>query len=458
MTQTNNSYFIKRLLTLVFPIAFQQFMLALVSASDALMLGALTQNALSAVSLAGQITFVHSLFLAAMTIGLSTIAAQYWGKGDVAAVERIFAYVFKLTAVISFAFSVAAFCVPALLMRLFTPEQELIAMGAVYLRSVSLSYLLTGVSQIFLCTLKNSDRAVKSSIISSASVLINIVLNAVLIFGLFGAPKMEIAGAALATVIARIIEVTWCIAETAVSKRVQLRARHILHNDSILRHDFWKYSAPVLGNEIVWGLGFTMYSVIMGHLGSDAVAANAISNIAKNLIACFCIGLGSGGSILIGNELGAGKLDTARQYGRQLCILSLLCGAVSGVILLLLSSIIPGLTNLSPQAAAYLRWMLIMCSYYMVGKSITGTTIAGIFCAGGDTRFGLLCDTVTMWCFTVPLGLLAAFVFHWPVPVVYFIVNLDELVKLPAVYRHYKKYRWVKDLTVTNSEAKSFPI
>lgn len=245
MIPTTNSYFIKKLLTLVFPIAFQQFMLALVSASDALMLGALTQNALSGVSLAGQITFVHSLFLAAMTIGLSTIAAQYWGKGDVEAVERIFAYVFKLTAVISFAFSVAAFCVPALLMRLFTPEPELISMGAVYLRSVSLSYLLTGVSQIFLCTLKNSGRAVKSSIISSASVLINIVLNAVLIFGLFGAPKMEIAGAALATVIARIIEVTWCFAETAVSKKVQLRARHILHNDTILRHDFWKYTAAV---------------------------------------------------------------------------------------------------------------------------------------------------------------------------------------------------------------------
>ena len=450
MNEKKTYDFTEKLLTLVLPIAFQQFMLALVSASDALMLGMLTQDSLSAVSLASQVTFVENLFLMAMTIGLSMFAAQYWGKGDKGAVERIFAYVMKVTAAVSLLFFLAGMCVPRSLMRIFTNDLSLIEGGRVYLRTVSLAFLLTGVSQVYLCILKNTGKAAKSSVISSVSVVVNIILNAILIFGWFGLPPMGIAGAALATVIARVIEVAWCIFETVKKDSAKLRVCHMMHNDRLLRHDFWKYSSPVLGNEIVWGVGFTMYSVIMGHLGSDAVAANSIANIVKNLVACFCLGLGSGGGIMVGNELGAGRLDKAKEYGGRLCRLSVLCGVVSGIVLLALSPLILAVTDLSVTANAYLKWMLVMCSYYMVGKSVNGTTIAGIFCAGGDSKFGFLCDTVIMWCITVPLGLLTAFMLKFPVLAVYFIVNLDEIVKLPAVYRHYKKYKWVKDLTVYN--------
>ena len=448
MENKQSNDFNKKLLSLVLPIAFQQFMLALVSASDAFMLGMLTQDALSAVSLAGQVTFVENLFFAAMTIGLSTLAAQYWGKQDRSSVEKIFAYVMKITAAVSFVFFLAGLCFPNALMHIFTDEQSLIDGGAMYLRTVSPSFFLTGISQIYLCTLKNTGKAAKSGIISSASVIINIVLNAVFIFGLFGFPKLEIAGAALATVIARVIEVLWCILETAKKDRIELKLSYILHDDKPLRRDFWKYTTPVLGNEIVWGVGFTLYSVIMGHLGTDAVAANSVANIVKNLAACFCLGIGSGGGIMVGNELGAGKLKLAKEYGRKLCNLSIICGAMSGLFLLALSPLILAVTDLSDTATEYLKWMLVMCSYYMIGKSVNGTTIAGIFCAGGDSKFGFLCDTITLWCFTVPLGLIAAFALKLPVLAVYFIVNLDEIVKLPAVYRHYIKYKWVKDLTV----------
>ena len=377
MKEKKSYDFTKKLLTLVFPIAFQQFMLALVSASDALMLGMLTQDSLSAVSLASQVTFVENLFLMAMTIGLSMFAAKYWGKGDKVAVERIFAYVMKVTAAVSFLFFLAGMCVPGSFMRVFTNELPLIEGGRVYLRTVSLAFLLTGISQVYLCILKNTGKAAKSSVISSVSVVVNIILNAILIFGWFGLPQMGIAGAALATVIARVIEVSWCIFETVKKDSAKLRVCHIMHNDKRLRHDFWKYSSLVL---------------------------------------------------------------------------SVLCGVASGIVLLALSPLILAVTDLSVTANAYLKWMLVMCSCYMVGKSVNGTTIAGIFCAGGDSRFGFLCDTVTMWCITVPLGLLTAFKLKLPVLAVYFIVNLDEIVKLPAVYRHYKKYKWVKDLTVYNGK------
>ena len=243
----------------------------------------------------------------------------------------------------------------------------------------------------------------------------------------------------------------WSFGETLRKDHVKLRMKYCLHTDKALARDFWKYTMPVLGNEIVWGGGFTMYSVIMGHLGSDAVAANAIANIVKNLVACFCIGLGSGGGIMVGHELGAGNLEQAKIYGNKLCKLSILSGVASGGFMLLMTPVLVHFATLSPEAKQYLAWMLVLCACYMVGKAVNTTTIGGIFCAGGDSKFGFKCDAIVMWCITVPLGFIAAFVLKLPVVVVYLIINLDEVIKLPAVYRNYHKYKWVKDLTVDHT-------
>ena len=439
--------FYKKLGALVLPIGFQNLMLALVSASDAIMLGALNQNSLSAVSLAGQIQFIQNLILAALTIGTTVLAAQYWGKDVKKTVEKIFAYVMKLSVTISVLFFLGAAVIPSALMGIFTSDAELIQLGKGYLQTVAVSYLLTGVSQIYLCIMKNCGEATKSTLISMVAVILNIVLNAALIFGLWGMPKMGIPGAAVATVIARIVEFFLVIIESLKYDRVRLRICYLLYANRQLRKDYWKYTLPVLGNELVWGGGFTMYSVIMGHLGTDAVAANSIANIVKNLIACFCTGIGSGGGILVGNELGRGKLEIAKEYGDRLGKISILCGMISGAVLLGCSPLILHVSNLSIQAHTYLMGMLFMCTYYIIGKSINSTVIAGIFCAGGDSKFGFLCDTITMWLVTVPIGLIAAFWLKLPVLVVYFIINMDEIIKLPAVYKHFRKYQWVRDLT-----------
>lgn len=353
----------------------------------------------------------------------------------------------KITVIISFLFAAAAFFCPGILMSLLTNEPLLIEGGAEYLQMVAPSYLLTGISQIYLCILKNSGRAKTAGLISSVCMAGNILMNLILILGLFGFPRLEITGAAISTDLARAAEVLWCAAILSKQDSVRLRIKNILHTDKMLSHDFWKYTTPVLGNEIVWGVGFTMYSVIMGHLGSDAVAANSIANIVKNLVCCLCLGIGSGGGILIGNELGAGNLQRGREYGNRLCILSVFAGILSGAVLLAFSPLVLSVTALSDTSAGYLKWMLVICSYYMIGKSVNSTTVVGIFCAGGDSRLGFLCDTIVMWCVTVPLGLTAAFVFRLPVIAVYFIVSLDEFCKLPAVFIHYRKYKWVKDLT-----------
>lgn len=437
----------RKLVSVVLPIAFQSFMLSAVSASDALMLGFLDQDSMAAVSLAGQVAFVLSILYSTMTMGTGIFAAQYWGKGDRATVEMLFGYVMRITTAIALVFTAAAFAIPEWLMRIFTNEPALIEKGAVYLRWVALSYLLSGITQMYLAIFKNSDRALTSTIISSVAVVLNIAANAVLIFGWLGLPAMGVAGAALATVIARVVEFVLCLAFTAKGGAVKLRMRHLLRTAKTLSGDFWRYTLPVLGNMLAWGVGFTMYSVIMGHLGSDATAANSIAAITKNLIACFCNGLATGAGIIVGNELGRGALDKARRYGSMLCRSALLIGAVSGLVVLAVAPIVLRVVNLTDTAQGYLLWMLVICSYNMIGMSINMTVISGIFTCGGDTKFGVICDVITMWVYAVPVGLIAAFVLDLPVLAVYFLLNLDELVKLPAVYRHYKKYRWVKDLT-----------
>ena len=249
------------------------------------------------------------------------------------------------------------------------------------------------------------------------------------LWGLAGFPVMGIAGAALATTVSRAIEFLLTLYENTKRSLVCIRAKYIRHSSAKLRKDFWRYTAPVLGNELVWGCGFTMFSVIMGHLGTDAVAANSVANILKNIIACVCNGIGTGAGIIVGNELGKGKLEQAREYGDRFFKLAIFTG------------------SLSAQAHSYLKNMMYICTYYMVGKSVNATVIAGVFCAGGDTTFGLKCDAVTMWVVLIPAGMIAAFVLKLPVMLVYFIVSMDEVIKLPAVYAHYKKYRWVRNLT-----------
>lgn len=444
----------RNLWSLILPITFQQFMLALVSASDALMLGRLNQASLSAVSLASQVTFVFNLVMTAMVIGTSMFAAQYWGRQDRESIRRIMGFTMRTTFLAGALFWGAAWLVPEPLMRMFTSDVRLADLGAVYLGVVGPSYLLSGLSQICLCILKNTGRAGTGMGISSATVVLNLALNWVLIFGAGSLPAMGIAGAALATVLANGAGLVWAALEVFWEKGLCPKWADLKPGLGIspMERRFWRYVAPVMANELVWGGGFTMYSVIMGHMGTDAVAASSIANIAKNLVVCFSTGLGSAGSIVVGNALGAGKLEQARKDGAYLCRMSLVSGLVTGAFLLALSPVVLELADISRQAREYLGPMLAICSYYLVGKSVNSMTIGGIFCAGGDSRFGLICDIVTLWCFTVPMGMIAAFVYQAPVLVVYFLLNLDEIVKLPAVYLHYRKYRWVRNLTAEGTD------
>ena len=435
----------KEIVRLALPIALQQFMTALVGACDAIMLGKLSQDAMSAVSLATQVTFVFNLFMFAFMAGENMFVAQYYGKGDYTGISQVFSLVTKICGCIAVVFLVGTLFFPEQLMRILTNEETLIVLGSEYLRVIGISYVFSGIAQTFLAIMKNCGAVNMSTLINGVMVILNIALNAVFIFGLSGFPKMGIKGAALATVLATVVQFLWSVGY--VLCRIRAVKFSLRSCEKKLFGRFWQKTVPLLINNLAWGIGFSMYSVIMGHLGTDAVAANGIANISKNLVVCFCLGLGNAGSIIVGNRLGADRLQEAKEVGETLTKTAIIAGIVSGLVLIALSPFITKMVDLTPTARGYLQKMLLISSYYIAGKSVNCMTIGGIFAAGGDSKFGMLCDSVTLWCIIVPLGCICAFILKLPVMVVYFVLNLDEIIKLPVVYKHYKKYKWIKNLT-----------
>lgn len=447
LSKTKDNELAQQMLHLVVPIAIQQFMLALVSATDALMLGFVDQTSLSAVSLAGQVQFVLNLFVAGIAAGCGIMIAQYWGKRDTASIEKVMPVALYTNLLSGGIFTVLALMIPGGLMHIFTNDPLLISNGASYLRAVALSYVFCGISQIYLILLKNTGHATLSSKISSSAVIINIILNAILIFGLFGAPRLGIVGAACATVTARLVELVWAYFAVRHAHHVAIRWSGILHTSKVLTKDFWYYTTPALGAALVWGIAFVLYSVILGHMGSDAVAANSIASIVKSMVQCVIRGVSAGAGILVGNLLGANELEKAKTYGGRITRISILIGVVTGTILIILSPFVSHVAPMSDTARGYLQFMMVVLGFNLMGQSVNTTVLDGIFCAGGDAKFDMIGNLGAMWCFSVPLGFITAFVFHAPVWLVYIIISLDEIVKLPAVYKHYKKYVWVRNIT-----------
>lgn len=400
---------------------------------------------MSAVSLATQVTFVFNLFMFAFMAGENMFVAQYYGKGDYTGISQVFSLVTKICGCIAVVFLAGTLFFPEQLMRILTNEETLIVLGSEYLRVIGISYVFSGIAQIFLAIMKNCGAVNMSTLINGVMVILNIALNAVFIFGLSGFPKMGIKGAALATVLATVVQFLWSVGY--VLCRIRAVKFSLRSCEKKLFGRFWQKTVPLLINNLAWGIGFSMYSVIMGHLGTDAVAANGIANISKNLVVCFCLGLGNAGSIIVGNRLGADRLKEAKEAGGTLTRTAIIAGIVSGLVLIVLSPFITKMVDLTPTARGYLQKMLLISSYYIAGKSVNCMTIGGIFAAGGDSKFGMLCDSVTLWCIIVPLGCICAFILKLPVMVVYFVLNLDEIIKLPVVYKHYKKYKWIKNLT-----------
>jgi putative MATE family efflux protein len=443
-----NKDFRRALIALVIPIALQNLISATVQSADVVMLGKINQSAMSSVSLAGQITFVLMLFYFGLSTGAGILAAQYWGKKDMAAIRRVLSIACTFSAFVSFVFFIASIIFPALLMQIFTNDAELIRYGAKYQQAVSFTYLAMSLSQMYLAIAKSTEKVRFCAIVSSTSLLLNILLNAVSIFILFpNNPEKAIIGVAIATVIARIFELVCCIFHSLRNSNIRFCLPVRDNTQKVLLSDYIRYTSPVLANYVVYGGALAASVVIIGHVSSDMVAANAIAGVVRNLAIVVCGGIGSGGSVLVGKYLGSGDIQSAKRAGKKIYLYALIFGMLAGIAVLLTRPLVFSLVDINAIAKGYLDTMLTVCAVYCIGKSVNSTIIGGIFCAGGDAKFGFWCDVIVMWGIIIPLGFLCAFVWNVYPGLLYIALCSDEFFKVPVALIRFLKYRWLKNIT-----------
>ena len=385
-TSASQDNFYPQIVKLVVPIVIQNLLSAAVNSADVVMLNEVGQSSISAVSLAANYAGVLFMIYYGLGTGASMLSAQYWGKKDIQAIRVIEGIALRFSLIVSLCFSAFALFAPNLMMRLFTNDAELIASGAEYLRVMSVTYLCWGVVEIYLSILRSIGRVTVSMVLNVMTFSLNILLNAVFIFGLFGAPKLGAKGVAIATAASRIIELIGCIIVSLFNKDIKLNPAYLFIRNKLLFKDFVRLSLPAAGNDVAWSVAFSMYSVILGHLGSDAVAANSFVVVVRNFGTVLCFGTASAGGILLGNVMGAGDMEHAKTYASKLMKLTVITGVIGGALVLAVTPFVLYFADLSDTAMHYLKYMLLINTYYIMGTAVNTTLIAGVFRAPGIYR------------------------------------------------------------------------
>ena len=440
------------MIRLTVPIVLQNLLGAAVSSADVIMLNYIGQAHISAVSLAAQYANILFMILNGLGTGVTMLSAQYYGKGDLRAVDAVQGIAMRFSVGTSVLFASAALLAPEFMMRIFTPDPELIAIGAQYLRNVSAAYLCWGLVEIYLATLRSIGRVGITTTLYTVAFTLNILLNALFIFGPFEPPLRGAAGVALATSISRVVELVLALGVSVRSKNVKLKLSQMFIRSRVLFRDFLRMAMPATLNDVSWGLAFSMYSVIIGQfLGADMVAANSFTSLVRNFGTVLCFGVATGGGIILGQQLGKGSMEKAERSARVLVKLTVISGVIGGLIVLAAMPFVLNFANLTETGKGYLRGMLWINTYYVMGQAVNTTLIAGVFRAGGDSRFGFICDTIDMWAYAVPLGFLAAAVLKLPPLWVYFLMCTDEFVKWPWVIGHYRSRKWLRNITRENA-------
>jgi len=324
-----------------------------------------------------------------------------------------------------------------------------IAYGVQYLRIVALSYVFMGFSMSYLLIMRSVEKVVVATVIYTCSLSLNILLNALLIFGLWGVfPAMGIVGAAIGTVIARIFEVVLIFFYARLfNKQIKLRLKYFIRSEKVLRKDFIKYAMPVVINEGIWGLAVAANTAILGHMSSSAIAANSAAQVVRQFFQVGAFGLAGATAIYVGKTLGEQKLAEAKAYAQKFTQLSVIVGTIGGLSILATSPLIISMLNFDAESRAYLQFMLIVMSYFVVAQAYNATHIVGTFRAGGDTRFGIYADLFSMWTGSLLLAFIASRFLGFGVPVVYVLLMSDELIKIPITTIRYKTYKWLKNVT-----------
>ena len=450
---TRDRTFYKDLVLLAVPISLQNLVTFAVNFADNLMIGSLGDNAISGVYVGNQMQTVLQMFIGGIEGAILILAAQYWGKKDTSSIRKVVSIGVKFALGVGLLASLAAVLFPEALIRLFTAEPGVIEEGTAYLQIVGMSYAFFCLSQVMVAAMRSVETARIGLYISLVTLVVNISLNYVLIFGKLGFPALEVRGAAIATLISRILEMLVSAGYVFLrDKKLGLTFRDLLHTDRTLLKDFVKYGLPVIGGQIVWSVNMLANTKILGAYSAEVIAATSITGMLHNLIYVWMTGLSSAVGIITGKTVGAGKYELMKEYARTVQMLFLGMGLLSGLLVFLCRDPFIGLYNTSPESAEYSRQFINVISVTIIGTCYQAACLFGLVKSGGDISFVFKNDTIFVFLVVLPSALIA----QWlgaPPWVVFAALKCDQILKCFVAIVKINRFNWMKNLTRESPEA-----
>ena len=436
--------FYSSLVAIAIPISLQALLQNFVNMLDTIMIGRLGSVEIAAVGLGNQIFFILNMILFGITSGGGVFIAQFWGKKDLAGIRKSLGLMTIIAFVVSFIFTIVCLLIPNQLIRLYSPDPQVIQVGGAYLRFVCLSYVPTAISFSITLALRSTERVKLPLVCTSISLFTNLIANYLLIF----VAGLGVKGAAIATVISRIIELV-ILATWSYSHKYEIcgKLKELLGFNRYFIVKFLKIAFPVIINETFWGLGTSVYNAIFAHAGTNAFTAYSITGTISQLTWVFCMGFGNGIGVLIGKRIGEKKVDEARLYAKRSMWFMPLIGAAVGIFLLPLSKLLPIFFNVGPEIIKDATSILMILIFMYPFNSFCMNWIVGVCRAGGDTVFSAVAEIVVLWCVSIPLGYVAAFILNLPAPMIYLFFCSESVVKAIIGAIRVVSGKWLRDVT-----------
>lgn len=448
MKRTIDKYFYKTFFSLFGIVAMQNLIVFSVNLADSIMLGSYNEAAMSGVSLANQVQYLLQCAVNGFANGLVVIASQYWGKKDTAPIKKVFSAAFITAVFTSFAMGAVVYAAPREVLGILSNETEIVEAAVDYIRIMALTYVIFAITNI-LTALMRSVESVKIGFVSSVLALVtNIGLNWLLIFGKLGFPEMGAIGAAYATFAARAVEfIAVTVYVFFIDKKLKTRLRDLFSCGRIYFRDYIRTGLPLVGSGSSWGVAMAVQTAIIGRLGAAAIGANAIAAPVFQVVAVLYSSTGTASSVLIGKTVGEDDIPRVKVYTKRLQKMFIVIGLVSCGLLLLLKNMILDIYDVSAETRELASVFIVILSITVIGSSYEAPCLCGIVSGGGDTKFVLFNDIIFMWCMVLPLSVLSAFVFKFPIPVTFFILKSDQITKCAVAAVKVNRYKWIRTLT-----------
>ena len=448
---TRDRAFYRTLFPILLTVALQNLVAYSVNMADNIMLGRYSQTALSSAATVNQVFFVVQQLALGIGDGFVALAAQYWGQNRVGPIRRLVGIALKFGLALSALVVALCAAIPRPLLSLFTPDEAIIAAGMEYLELLKWTFPLFIFSSILIAALRSVQTVRISFVTSLVSLLVNVVINYALIFGRLGCPELGVRGAAVGTLVARVVELGIVLVYLLrFDKKLRLFSENFLKPDRGLLRDYVKVETPVMLSQLLWSVSVPMQTAILGHLSPDAIAANSVATTFYQYLKVIVQAMSATCAVMIGNAIGRGDVARVRSDGRTLSVLSVSIGVVLALVLLSLRHPLLSLYSLTPEALRLADQLMLVMSVVMVGMSYQMPVSFGIIRGGGDAKFTMYMNIISTWAIVMPLSFLSAFVWRWSVVAVVMVIQSDQIFKGLPTFLRFRKYQWMKKLTRGN--------